>query len=68
MLHRGLALNPTFYSPWVRKHLVGSSGNAFEEGDLKHKPDNIPKMAYVLPIVGILGMGVAITAYCSLAT
>ena len=48
--------------------MVGSSGNAFEEGDLKNKPDNIPKMAYVLPIVGILGMGVAITAYCSLAT
>mmetsp|Transcript_62057 Transcript_62057/g.142089 ORF Transcript_62057/g.142089 Transcript_62057/m.142089 type:complete len:115 (-) Transcript_62057:137-481(-) len=52
------------------KHLMGSNGNAMGgmPGSGKKPADKLPAMAFVLPFVGIFGVGVAITAYFSLAT
>ena len=52
------------------KNIIGGGmgGMGAMEGGNHHPSKDIPALVYALPIVGFIGVGVAIAAYCSFGT
>ena len=52
-----------------RKHIIGGGGAASMMGGGGDKPpSSMPTMVYLLPVVGFIGVGFAILAYCAFGT
>ena len=49
------------------KNIIGGGMGGMEGGN-HHPSKDIPALVYALPIVGFIGVGVAIAAYCSFGT
>jgi hypothetical protein len=55
----------------VRKHMIGGGGGMggmMGDSDGKPPPTSMPTMVYLLPVVGFIGVGFAILAYCAFGT
>uniref|UniRef100_A0A6U5A1L8 Uncharacterized protein n=2 Tax=Hemiselmis andersenii TaxID=464988 RepID=A0A6U5A1L8_HEMAN len=48
------------------KHMIGGS-SVIDDG-APHKPSSMPSIIWILPVVGFIGVGIAVTAYCVLGT
>ena len=49
------------------KNLIGGGGGGMmAEGDAEHqRPKDMPVLVYLLPVIGFIGVGAAIAAYCA---
>jgi hypothetical protein len=51
------------------KKIIGGDPGGMGMGNGDHHPSkDIPALVWALPIVGLVGVGIAITAYCSFGT
>ena len=50
------------------KNLIGSSPMDGMGGGDHHPSKDIPALVWALPIVGFIGVGIAVAAYCSFGT
>ena len=61
-----------FFVPYLffscRKHMIGGGAAGMMGGGDEKPPSSMPTLVYLLPVVGFIGVGFAILAYCAFGT